>query len=116
MSQLHSMYGRFFQLGYVTRDIEHGIADAKRRMGAHQIDLIEDVRDGEGARTPLLKLAHLVLPGVEVELIQPRLDWDSIYLDALPPEGDPRSALHHLAFAVPDRQGWEAAVEDFARM
>ena len=116
MSQPQSTYGRFFQLGYVTRDIEHGIADVKRRMGAQQIDLIDDVRDAEGAETPLLRLAHLVLPGVEVELIQPRLDRDSIYLDMLPPEGDPTAKLHHLAFAVPDEAAWEAAVADFAVM
>ena len=105
-----SIYGRFFQLGYVTRDLDAGIAQLRRRMGATVIDVIRDLRDESGATVALEHLSHLALPGVEIELIQPRLDWDSIYLDALPESGND-IGFHHTGFMLPDSESWQRAVE-----
>lgn len=101
---------RFFQLGYVTRDIHAALPRLEQLLGAARVDLIEDFRDGQGNPTPLQNLSHLALPGAEIELIQPREGHPSIYLDALP--GDPAEVgLHHLGFLVPDKSAWDEAVE-----
>lgn len=110
-----SIYGRFYQLGYVTRDIDKGIAHLQRRMGAQLIDVIRDLRDEAGNQVALRNLSHLALPGVEIELIEPRLDWPSIYLEALPAD-DNDVGFHHLGFLVPDSEAWDRAVNSFDAM
>jgi hypothetical protein len=110
-----SIYGRFFQLGYVTRDISRAAPCLLQRMGATQIDLIHEPRDEAGNVYPLLHLAHFSLPGVEIELIEPRLDRPSIYLEALPDRGED-SSLHHMGFSVSDVQAWDRAVATFDAM
>jgi hypothetical protein len=84
-------------------------------MGAVQIDMIHDLRDGLGNAVALRHVSHLALPGLEVELMEPRLDWDSIYLEALP-DSDDAAGLHHLGFLLPDDAAWDAAVSDFQLM
>lgn len=109
-----SVYGRFFQLGYVTRDLDAAIDRLQRRTGARLIDRIHDLRDEAGNQVVLKNLAHLGLPGVEIELIQPRLDRSSIYLEALPPAGDD-IGFHHTGFLLPDEAGWQRAVDSLER-
>lgn len=115
MPQLTSRYGRFYQIGYVTRDIEAASTALQRRMGAVQIDMIREMRDGRGNPVALRHVAHLAVPGLEVELIEPRLTWDSIYLEALPDTSN-AVGLHHLGFLLPDQTAWDAAVGDFEAM
>jgi len=107
-------FGRFFQLGYVTRNIDAALERLKERTGANQIDLIHDVRDEKGQFVALEHLSHLSLPGVEFEVIQPRMDWPSIYVDALP-ACDDDIGLHHLGFIVSDEAAWDAAVKRFGQ-
>lgn len=111
MTSSYGPFGRFFQIGYVTRDIDKGCALLRDRMGAQQIDLIEEFRDGEGNQMMIRSLAHLSLGDVEIEIIEPRVGWDSIYVEALPGEGDPTPTLHHLGYRLPDVASWEAAME-----
>jgi hypothetical protein len=97
-------------LGYVARDIEQAIEQFTRRTGARLLDLTHDLRDESGDVLELENLAHLAMPGVEIEIIQPRRDRPSIYLDALP--DDPRDvALHHLGFILPDQAAWQMAID-----
>jgi hypothetical protein len=77
-------------------------------MNARRIDLIHDIRDEAGQPVPLLHLAYLSVPGVELEVIQPRLDWPSIYLETLP-DGAADVRLHHLGFMLPNRAAWDEA-------
>ena len=107
-----STYGRFYQLGYVTRDIDAAIAHLQTRMGATLLDVFYDLRDGNGDQVALKNLSHLSLPGAEIELIEPRLDWPSIYLDALP-EGADDIGFHHLGFLIPDDVTWDTAMASF---
>jgi hypothetical protein len=84
-------------------------------MGAVRIDLVPELRDGDGKAVAIRGVAHLALPGLEIELIEPRPDWDSIFLAALP-TSDEDVGFHHLGFLLPDRAAWDAAVADFAVM
>lgn len=107
-----SIYGRFYQVGYVTRDIDAAIAQLQARMGATLVDVLYDLRDGNGEQVALKNLSHMSLPGAEIELIEPRPHWSSIYLDALPERGDD-IGFHHLGFLIPDDATWDAAMASF---
>ncbi|MFA5495770.1 MAG: VOC family protein [Porticoccaceae bacterium] len=104
-----SVYGRFFQLGYVVRDIDAAVRHCRQRMGATLVDIIRDLRTEAGEQVSINNLSHLAMPGAEIELIEPRPDWPSIYLDALPEKGG-GLGFHHLGFVVPDQQAWDRAM------
>jgi hypothetical protein len=101
-------YGRFFQIGYVTRDIHHALQGLER-MGARQGDLHEDFRTESGEPSAIYALSHLILGAAEIELIQPRLERASIYLEALP-EKIGALAVHHIGYLHPDIPAWEGAM------
>jgi len=101
-------YGRFFQIGYVTRDLATAAARLTQ-MGARRIDYFEDFKRPNGDPSAIWGLSHMARGGAELELIQPRLDRTSIYLDALPEESG-AIALHHVGYLHPDVPAWEAAM------
>lgn len=109
MKQTVDPFGIFFQLGYVARDIRGAVAMLETRMGARRIDLISDFADPAGNAVAIRSLAHLSMGDVEIEIIQPRLNWPSIYLDALP-IGGAMIGLHHLGYMQSDMPSWEAAM------
>lgn len=113
MSHFSCAYGRFYQLGYVTRDIDAAYAQLQRTMGATPVDMIHDIRDAEGKQVVVQNVAHLALPGAEIELIQPRLEQPSIFLDALP-QSPADVGLHHLGFILTDLDAWERAMAQIA--
>ncbi|MDT0576360.1 hypothetical protein RM533_09180 [Croceicoccus sp. F390] len=53
--------GRFFQIGYVTRNIANGLAVLEIEMGAQRIDLLDDLRDAQGNQLMIRALSHLNL-------------------------------------------------------
>lgn len=108
-------YGRFFQLGYVVRDIDAAIAGLQKRMGASLVDVAHDLRDAAGQPRLIENLAHMAVPGAEIELIQPRAGWPSIYEDALP-DCAAGVGFHHVGFLVPDLEAWDAALGELAAM
>lgn len=108
-----SLYGRFFQIGYVVRDIDAAVQHLQQRMGAVVVDVIRDMRTEAGEQVCIRNLSHMALPGVEIELIEPRLDQDSIYLNALP-HGNDDVGFHHLGFLLPDQQAWDSAIASLA--
>lgn len=109
MTQTPNRFGTFFQIGYVTRDIGAAVKLLTDGMGATLIDLLEDFRDPQGNPVVIRSLSHLMLGKVEIEVIEPRLDQPSIYLDALPQAGE-TVALHHLGYRHADIASWEAAM------
>jgi len=109
MKSIAGPFGTFFQIGYVTRDIHRAVAMLVDQMGATRIDLIEDFRDPQGDPVVIRSLSHLSLGEAEMEIIEPRLDRPSIYLDALPAD-DAIIGLHHLGYKQPDIPTWESAM------
>lgn len=106
---LDGFFGRFFQLGYVTRDLESAVRTLVDEQQAMLIDLIEDFKDQAGQPVVIRRLAHLMLGDAEIELIEPRLDWQSLYLEALPEKGI-AMAFHHIGYMQPDVEQWEVAM------
>ena len=103
-------FGKFFQIGYVTRNIDAALEQLTNVLGARQLDLHRDYRDSQGNPILVHHLSHLDLGGIEVELIEPRLDWpSSIYLEALPNDGIPY-AVHHFGFCVDSDAAFDAAM------
>lgn len=99
---------RFFQLGYVVADIGVAVAGFIRTYGATCKDLTRDVRDPAGAESMIQNLAHLLLKDAEIELIEPRRGWISIYA-ADPQQSVPQVALHHIGYLANDDAEWDAA-------
>jgi catechol 2,3-dioxygenase-like lactoylglutathione lyase family enzyme len=110
---VESPFGKFFQLGYVTRDIDAAAHRMMSDLGACQLDLIHELRDENGDEVFLKHLAHFALGGIEAELIEPRLDWPSLYLEALPAQPD-AFALHHLGYLVADEWAFDRALQHAA--
>jgi hypothetical protein len=79
-------------------------------MGARRIDLIPNFADPAGNPVAIRSLAHLSMGDAEIEVIEPRIDWASIYLDAPPVDGV-MVGLHHLGYMKPDIPSWEAALD-----
>jgi catechol 2,3-dioxygenase-like lactoylglutathione lyase family enzyme len=99
---------RFFQIGYVVGDIAQAVAQFTDVLGATVKDLVHDLRDQHGEPSMIAKLSHVLLNGVEIELIEPRQGWSSVYGDGSPL---PRSSivLHHFGFMAGDDRQWDAA-------
>lgn len=107
-----SFQGRFHQLGYVARSLERGVARLVEQMGATVAVIKQDPRDAEGNFMPLQSVAMLDVPGAQLEVIQPRLDWPSIYLDHLPVSDDD-VRFHHIAFMMDSDSEWVNGVSHF---
>lgn len=95
-----------FQLGYVVRDLAAAIAKFEQ-LGASLLDRIIDMRDGEGHPVIIRNLSHLQLGSREVELIEAREGYPSVYTDwPLPEDG---IALHHLGYLADTDGQWDEA-------
>jgi hypothetical protein len=93
----HSLFARFFQLGYVTRDLDAAIAEFPQRFGPAEFMIIN--ADRPNIETKRIALAWIGT--TMVELIEPNLSVPSIYLDAVPAgSGDIR--FHHTGHLVDD--------------
>jgi Glyoxalase/Bleomycin resistance protein/Dioxygenase superfamily len=98
----------FFQIGYVVGNIEHAVAQFTGLFGASIKDMIRDMRDQHGEPSLIENLSHVLLNGVEIELIEPRQGWSSVYGDGTPlPEAS--ITLHHFGFMAGDDRQWDAA-------
>jgi hypothetical protein len=104
-------FGKFFQIGYVTRNIDVALEHLTNVIGARQVALHYDLRDGQGNPSIVRNIALLDLGGAEVELIEPRLDWpSSIYLEALPGKETPL-AFHHFGYMLQDDAAFDQAMK-----
>jgi len=104
---------RFFQIGYVVGDIDHAAGLFTGMFGASIKDLIRDMRDQHGEPSLIANLSHVLLNDVEIELIEPRQGWSSVYGDGAPL---PKSSivLHHFGFMAGDDRQWDAATSIMA--
>jgi hypothetical protein len=100
MSQAQPLLGRFFQLGYVGRDLDRCIAQFRRRFGPAEFQVVEGSADHPHTR----RIALGYVGQTMIEIIEPNPGVPSIYLDALP--GSPGNIrLHHTGHLVDDFAG-----------
>jgi Glyoxalase/Bleomycin resistance protein/Dioxygenase superfamily len=98
----------FFQIGYVVGDIDHAVAQFTGLFCATIKDLIRDMRDQHGEPSLIANLSHVLLNGVEIELIEPRQGWSSVYGDGTA-LSKASITLHHFGFMAGDDRQWDAA-------
>lgn len=101
MSALVLPLTRCFQLGYVTRSFDSGVAAARERFG---IDDFKFMRDLSG-HSRHIALAYV--GGIMVEVVEPQDPVNGIYAAALPVE-EGAMALHHLGYLIDTDSGWDA--------
>lgn len=102
---------RFFQIGYVARSLTAAVAAFHDRTGAKLMDITTDLRDHEGNEVLIKGLAHMQLSHAEVELIEPRQGWSSVY-DGYLPVSDVDVSFHHMGFMMNSRSAWEKAINE----
>lgn len=106
--------GRFYQLGYVCRDIDRAMATFAERCGVAEFGIMEGPMPHYG-RAPVQKIALAFRGEVMVELIQPQTDVPTIYTHSLPPD-DVSARLHHLGYLVEDEEEWERVEAHHVRL
>jgi len=101
---------RFFQVAYVTRDIDRAVASFQREFGIREFQLMRGNVLDEHTRTDL---ALAWLGDVMVELIQPFGNGNSFYEVML--SAEPLGLrLHHFGHLVPSRGEWDRLKQQVA--
>ena len=102
---------RFFQVGYVTRDIDRAAHELQRQFGVRSFQFMRGNQVDEHTRTDL---ALAWLGDVMIELIQPMSDGSNFYDVMLGPDSL-GTRLHHFGHLVPNRAEWERLRERVSR-
>lgn len=100
---MKNLFSGFFQLGYVTRDLDSACAAYRAKFG--QIDfLINTPPPIDGTPPPTRRIALAYIDDVMTEIIEPDPDQRTIYDDARPASDGP-IRLHHFGYLIDDHQG-----------
>jgi len=99
-----NFFSGFFQLGYVTRDLDRACAAFADRFGAVDFTVSEP-GPIDGRQPPTRRIALTWIDEVMTEIIEPDPAQRTIYDDALP-AADERGAirLHHLGYLIDDHE------------
>ncbi len=104
--------GGFFQLGYVTTDLEAAIEVYAKRFGAGDFLTMDTAKMNAGARyTSFVGLAWI--GDVQVELIQPKDVNTPLYVDAMPKNGFGIN-FHHAGYLVDSEAAWRGVEDQLA--
>jgi ketosteroid isomerase-like protein len=92
--------GEFFQLGYVTSDLERAMAHYRDHQGVESFCVLDNraVLPPDGSDGPFIRVALAYLGSVMIELIEPEAGSKSIYTHALRADGG--ICLHHIGYLV----------------
>lgn len=93
------LLGGFFQLGYVTKDVDEGCVALQDRFGAMEF-LINSPPPLDGVLSPTRRIALAYIDDVMVEIIEPDPAQQSIYSELVPDDSSLR--LHHLGYYIDD--------------
>src|SRR4051812_26392107 len=92
-----ALYDRFFQLGYVTRDLDAAMGQFSTRFGPAEFQIIH----GQPPHLHTKRIALTYVGQTMVELIEVNDQVPSIYKEYLPPPGgDIR--IHHTGHLIDD--------------
>jgi hypothetical protein len=97
----------FFQLGYVTPDLEAAIAVYGQRLGVSKF-LTFDTRDLNPDAEHRVKVGLAWTGDTMIELIEP-VGEHPLYACAMPRSGF-AITLHHLGYAMEDKAVWDEAL------
>ena len=92
-----SLLAHFFQLGYVTRDIDRALEGLRHRARSEDFQIVPAV----APYTQIRRIALSWAGSTMIELIEPDPEVPSVYLESLPRSAG-GIALHHLGFLTDD--------------
>ena len=95
----NSLLANFFQVGYVTRDIDLAIAALREHVRFGEFLIVP----AEARYREVRRIALSWTGTTMIELIEPDPDVPSVYVESLPRAGG-AVALHHLGFLTDDFQ------------
>lgn len=99
---MRNLFSGFFQLGYVTRDIDAACAAFKTKFG--EIDfLFLEPPAVDGVTPPTKRIALTYIDDIMTEFIEPDPAQASIYSDHLPTTNGPIK-LHHFGYLIDDHE------------
>lgn len=93
------LLGGFFQLGYVTKNVDEGCAALQDRFGAVEF-MITSPPPMDGVPSPTRRIALAYIDDVMVEVIEPDPAQQTIYSEFV--RGDRSLMLHHLGYYIDD--------------
>ena len=94
-----SLFGRFFQLGYVTRDLEPAMAQFSKRFGPAEFQIINADQPNIHTR----RIALTWIGQTMIEIIEPNVSVPSLYVDAVP-SATGEITFHHIGHLINDYQ------------
>jgi len=97
MANTASLFDRFFQVGYVARDMDAAMAEFNTRFGPVEWQITM----GSDAHPHTKRIALTYRDGVMLEIIEANDAVPSIYRDYLPASG-PAMRFHHLGYLIDD--------------
>lgn len=100
---LPSLFGGFFQLGYVTNNLDAALKAFRERFGSTEFMLTSPKR-ADSSASPTKHIALAYIDDVMIEIIEPDAMQATIYDDVRPTTDGPIT-LHHLGYLVDDHQG-----------
>lgn len=101
------LFRRFFQFGYVVRNLEGAMKTLRERMGVTRWQV-----NHLPATAPGRALAFAWVDGAMIELVDIRPEEVTIYRDWIP-ESDDGLRLHHLGYLIDDEAEWHAAIGQY---
>jgi len=106
---MHHLFAGFFQLGYVTADLDAALAAYKARFG--EIEFMINVPESpDGSPPPTKRIALAWIDDVMTEIIEVDRSQKTIYDDAL--AEDPKAIrLHHFGYLIDDHQAMLTRLE-----
>lgn len=112
---LAAYLGNFFQLAYVTNDLEKAIDYFRNDLEIKEFTRFESTMDvlAQGMRGPAqIKVGLARVNDTQIEIIEPVSGAVDIYRNALPATEGFALVFHHLGFKVHgDDEKWEQALE-----
>lgn len=96
-----SLFGGFFQLGYITRDLDAAIGAFRDRFGAAEFTIFSPPTRPDGTPSPARRIGLTYVDEMMIEIIEPDTGQSTIYDNCLPDQAG-TMCLHHLGYLVDD--------------
>lgn len=107
---MRPFFSGFFQLGYVTRDLDRALEVYRQKYGDMEF-LLLDPDPINGKPSPTKRLALAYIDDMMTEIVQPDVTQPTIYDDILPDEAGP-IRLHHFGYLIDDHSAMIQRCED----
>lgn len=97
---MRNLFSGFFQLGYVTRNVDAACAAFREKFGPVEF-LVNEPSPINGVMPPTRRIALTYIDNVMTEIIEPDPAQRTIYDDVLPATEGP-ICLHHFGYLIDD--------------